>query len=58
MTRHTPHSGRAPLSAPPATRVLPRGTPGGANYSRPAGIIPRFGADARSGVAEDARATY
>jgi hypothetical protein len=27
------NSGRAPLSAPPATRVLPRGTPGGANYS-------------------------
>ncbi len=31
MTRPTPHSGRAPLSAPPATRALPRGTPGGAN---------------------------
>jgi len=31
MTRHTPNSGRAPLSAPSATRALPRGTPGGAN---------------------------
>lgn len=31
MTRPTPNSGRAPLSAPPATRVLPRGTPGGAS---------------------------
>lgn len=54
MTNLTPNSAGAALSAPSATRALPRGTPDGATHSRPA-AVPRMDTEKRAGVAGEAR---